>query len=199
MPVGLSQLLNWGRPWQTAAPTPLNTAVTQTISPQATGPQDFSVATQYLYYGASLRCTATGFLTTTATSTTATIFVAAGTGPTILCTPVGITTGTTVLTGIQWKWESYHTITEVASTGNTISSFGWLTLGVSTAPALPANPSALTAISSLASALPAPNASGDTLAAVNTTVAMPIMLRGTLAAANATIQCNRFLVEHLYG
>lgn len=196
MPVGISQLLNWGAPWQTAAPTPLNTAVTQTISPQGVGPQDFPVGTQYLYQGASLRVTATGIITTTAVSTTATIFVAAGTGPTILCTPVGITTGTTVITGIQWKWESYHTIIAAgASTGNTISSFGVLTLGNSGA-ALPANPIALTASPGMV--LSAPNSGGDTLAAVNTAVAMPFMLRGTLAGANATIQCNRFLVEHLY-
>src|ERR1700747_2457386 len=110
MPLGYVQLLNWGRPWQTAAPTPLSTATTATISPQATGPADFSVGTQYLYYGATLRCTADGFLTTTATSTTATIFAAAGATPTTLCTPVGITTGTTVLTGIAWHWESFHTI-----------------------------------------------------------------------------------------
>src|SRR6516225_4172131 len=124
MPVGIGQLLNWGSPWQTAAGTALNTAVTQTISPQGTGPQDFAVGTAYLYYGATLRVTANGILTTTATSTTATIFVTAGATPTTLCTPAGITTGTTVLTGIQWDWVSYHTITAAgASTGNSISSW----------------------------------------------------------------------------
>jgi hypothetical protein len=196
MPVGISQLLNWGSPWQTAAGTVLNTAVTQTISPQGTGPQDFNVATSYLYQAATLRVTATGIITTTATSTTATLFLAAGTVPTTLCTPVGLTTGTTVITGLQWRWESWHTIIAAgASTGNTISSFGNLTLFNSGA-ALPANPIALTATPGMS--LPAPNSAGDTLAAVNTAVAMPIMLRATLAGANATIQCNRFLVEHLY-
>jgi len=196
MPVGIGQLLNWGSPWQTAAGTVLNTATTATISPQAPGPQDFPVATAYLYYGSTLRITASGILTTTATSTTATIFATAGSGPTTLCTPVGLTTGTTVITGIQWLWESYHTIIQAgASTGNTISSFGKLSLFNSGA-GLPANPIALTATPGMA--LAAPNSAGDTVAAVSTAVAMPIMLRGTLAGANATIQCNRFLVEHLY-
>jgi hypothetical protein len=195
MPVGLSQLLNWGRPWQTAAGTVLNTATTATISPQATGPADFAVGTQYLYYGGTLRITASGIITSTATSTTATIFAAAGSGPTTLCTPPGLTTPASAITGMQWLWESWHTIVEVAKTGNTISSFGrlkFLTAGA----ALPANPSALTATPGLE--LPAPLSAGDTLAAIDTTVAMPIMLRGTLAGANATVQCNRFLVEHLY-
>jgi hypothetical protein len=196
MPVGISQLLNWGSPWQTATPTPLNTAVTQTISPQGVGPQDFAVATAYLYYGSTLRVTASGWLTTTATSTTATIFLAAGTTPTTLCTPPGVTTGTTVITQVQWRWMSYHTIIQAgASTGNTISSFGFLKI-LNAGAALPANPSALTATGGLD--LPAPASGGDTLAAVNTSVAMPLMMRGTLAGANATVQCNRFLIEHLY-
>jgi len=194
MPLGYSQWLNWGAPWQTNAGTALSTATTATISPQTTGPKDFSIGTQYLYWGAGLHILATGILTTTATSTTATIFAAAGATPTTLCAPNGLTTGTTVVTGIQWQWESWHTITNIASSGNTISSWGKLTLFNSGA-ALPANPIALTVTPGMA--LAAPNSAGDTLAAVDTTVAMPIVLRGTLAGANATIQCNRFLVESL--
>ena len=194
MPLGYSQWLNWGSPWQTNAGTALNTAATATISPQAAGPKDFSVGTQYLYSGAGLHILASGILTTTATSTTATIFAAAGATPTTLCTPAGITTGTTVLTGIQWVWESWHTVTGIASTGNTITSWGRLKLFQQGA-ALPANPSALTAAAGLD--LPAPNSAGDTAAAVDTTVAMPVLLRATLAGANATVQCNRFLVESL--
>jgi hypothetical protein len=196
MPVGISQLLNWGAPWQTTAGTALTTATTATISPQPAGPVDFSVGTQYLYHGASFRLTADGILTTTATSTTATIFAAAGTTPTMLCTPVGVTTGTTVVTGIAWHWESYHTITAVAGSGNTVSSWGRLTL-FNLGAALPGNPIALTATPGMS--LAAPNSAGETLAAINTSVAMPIVMRGTLAAANATIQCNRFWIEHLYG
>ena len=139
---------------------------------------------------------AAGFLTTTATSTTATIFPAAGTGPTTLATPVGITTGTTVITGMQWDLMCKLRVTNIASTGNTISSQGWLKL-LNSGAAVPANPIALTA--AIGMTLPMPNASGETAAAVDTTVAMPIVLRGTLAAANATIQCTQFQIFHLYG
>jgi hypothetical protein len=195
MPAGYGQLLNWGAPWQTTNGTALSTATTNTISPQETGPKDFSVATNYLYVGACFILLAAGFITTTATSTTATIFPAAGTGPTTLATPVGITTGTTVITGIQWDLMCKLRITALASTGNTINSQGWLKLGNSGA-GVPANPIALTANAGMH--LPMPNASGETSAAVDTSVAMPIVLRGTLAGANATIQCTQFQIFHLW-
>jgi hypothetical protein len=194
---GYSQLLNWGAPWQTTQGTSLTTATTATISPQTTGGKDFQVATSQMYVGLVLRTTATGILTTTGTSTTATIFLTAGATPTTLITPSGITTGTTVLTGIQWWWESFSTVTAIASSGNTFDSIGKLTLGVSTAPALPGAPQALTGVAMIT--LPAPNSAGDTAAAIDTTTAMSIMLRGTLAGANATIQCNKFLVEAVEG
>jgi len=194
MPQVYSQLLNWGAPWQTTTGTSLTTATTATISPQATGPKDFSVGTQFLYVGAVLRLTAWGFLTTTGTSTTATIFATAGVTPTTLATPVGITTGTTVITGIQWKWECWCRITAIASSGNTISTFGKLKV-MNSGAAVPANPIALTGAAGLE--LPAPNASGETAAAIDTTVAMAVMMRGTLAGANATIACSQFFVEHL--
>src|SRR5215467_2212452 len=196
MPAGYGQLLNWGAPWQTTQGTALSTATTNTISPQAAGPKDFSVATTYLYVGASFLIVAQGLLTTTATSTTATIFPAAGTGPTTLATPVGITTGTTVITGLQWWLWLTCRVTAIASTGNTISSQGYLQTGNSGA-AVPANPIALTATPGMV--LPMPNASGETAAAVDTSIAMPVVLRGTLAGANATIQCTQFQIFHLYG
>lgn len=187
-------LLNSGAPWQTTQGAALSTATTATISPQAATSKDFPVATSFLYPGAVLRVTAQGFLTTTATSTTATIFLTAGATPTTLATPVGITTGTTVITGLQWWWESISRITAIGSTGNTISTQGRLNLGNSGA-AVPANPIALTATPGMW--LAAPNASGETAAAVDTTSAMSLMLRGTLAGANATIQCTQFLIESL--
>lgn len=196
MPAGYGQLLNWGAPWQTTQGTALATATTNTISPQAAGPADFSVGTNYLYTGACFLIEAEGFITTTATSTTATIFLAAGTGPTTLATAVGITTGTTVITGLQWSMRAKARVTAIASTGATISTQGGLLLHNSGA-AVPANPIVLTTGTGLH--LPMPNASGETAAAVNTTIAMPIMLRGTLAGANATIQCTQFQVFHLYG
>jgi len=198
VPAGWGQLLNWGGPWQSsAAGTALTTAVTATISPQATGPKDFSIPTSYLYQNATLRVTANGILTTTATSTTATIFLGAGSAPTNILTAPGITTGTTVITGIPWWWTSWHTIINVATSGNVINSWGWLELGNSGA-ALIANPVALTATPGMT--LPCPPSGGQTTGSgPDTTVALPIMLRGTLAGANATIQCQNFLVEHLYG
>src|SRR5262245_37513747 len=139
------QLLNSGAPWQTTTGTSLTTATTATISPQATSAKDFQVPGSLFYPGMVLRCTAWGFLTTTATSTTATIFIAAGATPTTLCTPVGITTSTTVMTGLQWWWESIHRCTAIASSGNTFLSQGRLHLGVVTTatPALPASPQAI--------------------------------------------------------
>lgn len=187
-------LLNSGPPWQTTQGTALSTAVTATISPQAPTAKDFAIATNFLYPGATFRVTASGFLTTTATSTTATIFLAAGATPTTLATPVGITTGTTVITGIQWTWESISRVTAIASTGSTVSTQGSLSLGNSGA-AVPANPIALTVTPGMR--LPAPNISGETAASVDTSISMAIMLRATLAGANATIQCTQFMVESL--
>jgi hypothetical protein len=189
-----SVLLNDGAPWQTTSGTSLTTATTATISPQETSAKDYLILPAYLHVGSVFRVYAQGILTTTAVSTTATIFLAAGATPTTLATPVGITTGTTVITGIQWFWESVSRVTALASTGNTISTAGRLTLGNSGA-GLPANPIALTATPGMV--LSAPNSAGETAAAVDTTTSMAIMMRGTLAGANATIGCNQFLVESL--
>lgn len=194
---GYQQLLNRGAPWQTAAGTSLSTAITATISTQTTGGKDFQIQVPQMYTGMTFRVTAFGFLTTTATSTTATIFIAAGATPTTLCTPNGITTGTTVLTGIPWEWTSYHTITAIASSGNTINSWGKLILG-NQAAALAANPSALTAVGGTGP-LFAPNSNGVTAAAIDTTSAMSVMMRGTLAGANATVSCQQMLIEAMDG
>lgn len=191
---GWSQLLNSGVPWQTTQGTALSTATTATISPQAAGSKDYTVATSYLYPGAVFRLAAQGFLTTTTTSTTATIFVAAGATPTTLATPVGITTGTTAVTGIQWELKVIARVTAIAASGNTISSQGYLELGNSGA-GVPANPIALTVTPGMK--LPMPNVSGETTAAIDTTSNMAVMVRGTLAGANATIQCTQFLIEQL--
>jgi hypothetical protein len=189
-----SGLLNWGTPWQSTQGTALTTATTATISPQAAGTKDFTLPANWWYPGAAVRVLGQGFLTTTTTSTTATIFLAAGATPTTLATPVGITTGTTAITGIQWWWETIIRCTGIGSSGNTLSTQGRLQLGNSGA-GVPANPIALTATPGMT--LPAPNISGETAAALDTTSAMAIMLRGTLAGANATIQCTQFLIESL--
>ena len=195
-------LLNGGNPQSTGAGTALSAATTATISPQSSTPADYAVVNppgQFLgwYPGLILHVIAQGFLTTTATSTTATIFLAAcksnGNSTFVtLGTPVGITTGTTVITGIQWTLECWVRCTAVASSGNTVSTQGRLTMGNSGA-GVPANPIALTATPGMT--LPIPNVSGENAAAVDTTVLQSICVRGTLAGANATIQLTQWLVE----
>jgi len=193
MPVqSYPQLLNWGPPWQTiGAGSALSTATTATLSPQSGG-ADYTIPASLLYVGMLLVVEAAGFLTSTASSTTATIFLTAGSGPTTLATPSGITTPASAITGFQWRWRSLSRITALASSGNTISTQGRLELAAVTTPALPGAPQAMTGAGMVA--LPAPNASGETAAAVNTLANMAIMLRGTLAGANATIQCTQFVV-----
>lgn len=192
---GWGQVLNDGVPWQTTSGTALSTAATATISPQAAGAKDYAVATSYFKPGAVFRLTAQGFITTTAVSTTATIFAAAGVTPTTLATPVGITTGTTVITGLQWAMLLICRVIALGSSGNTISSQGWLELG-NTGAAVPANPIALTAAAT-GMKLPMPNISGETAAAVDTTSAVSMMIRATLVGASATIQCTQFLIESM--
>lgn len=192
---GWVQLLNDGAPWQTTQGTVLNTAVTATISTQAAGGKDYAVATSYFKPGSVFRLTAQGLITTTATSSVFTIFPAAGATPTALCTPVGITTGTTVITGLQWMLMAICRVTALGSTGNTISSQGWLELG-NTGAAVPANPIALTAAAT-GMKLPMPNASGETAAAIDNTSAVAMMIRGTSTVAGPSMQCTQFLIESM--
>ena len=200
-----SGLINGGNPATTGAGTALATATTAALSPQASAAnQDVAVVQAagqpYGWYpGLVLRVEARGFLTTTATSTTATIFLRAnktngGTFVT-LATPVGITTGTTAITGIQWEVNALIRCTAIASSGNTVSTMGKIVLGNSGA-GTPANPIALTGTSGVGP-LFMPNASGETAAAVDTTVFQGIQLAGTLAGANATVQCTQWAVEAL--
>ena len=188
----------------------LNTLTTQTISAvggTAAFADGASVAGGAqpggFYPGMLFRYTARGFLTTTATSTTATFLLAARLGNTgstyvTLATTNGITTGTTVLATVQWKLEALSRCTAVASSGNTISTQGEMSLmGLTTAPALAANPFALTGAQSVSAWIPLPAINGETAAAVDTTQLQGLSLRATLAGANATIQCTQWLVEAL--
>src|ERR1700733_8721337 len=103
-------LINGGNATSIGAGTALSTATTATISPCQAGALTADVAVvnpagQYLgwYAGMLIRVTAYGFLTTTSTSTTATLLLAANKNNaayTTIGTTVGITTGTTVLTGV---------------------------------------------------------------------------------------------------
>lgn len=198
-------LINAGNPASTGAGAALSTATTAALSPQASvANQDVAVVNAAgsplgWYPGMIMRVIAHGILTTTTTSTTATIFLRAnkvngGSTFVTLATAVGITTGTTAVTGINWVVEAIVRCTAVASSGNTVSTQGRLTMGNSGA-ALPANPIALTATPGMV--LPLPNSGGENAAAVDTTVFQGIQLAGTLAGANATLQCTNWIVEAL--
>jgi hypothetical protein len=186
------------------AGTVLNTAATATISPRPTpNTADYNafVPAGSLAVGSLIRVTARGFLTTTGTSTTATWFLGSNIGNTgttyvTLATTNGISTGTTVLTGIQWKLEALIRCTAVATAG-TLATQGELSLQglLASGAALAANPQALTTGASIGAAFPMPAISGETAATVDTTQTQGIALRATLAGANATIQLTQWLVE----
>jgi hypothetical protein len=187
------------------AGTVLNTATTATISPRPTpNTADYNVFVPSggFNVGTLLRVTARGFLTTTGTSTTATWFLGSNIGNTgttyvTLATTNGITTGTTVLTGVQWKLEALIRCTLVATSG-TLATQGELSFGgITSVPAAAANPFPLTGAASVSAWVPLPAASGETAATVDTTQTQGIALRGTLAGANATIQLTQWLVEQL--
>lgn len=188
--------------------TAVTTATTATLSPCQAGALSADVAVinaggQPLgwYPGMLLRVTAQGILTTTTTSGTVTFFLAhnkanAGSTYTTLVTAAGITTGTTALTGINWTLEALVQCTAVASSGNTLSTQGKLSLG-NTGAALPANPTALSASPPPGFYLPLPNSAGPTAAAADTTGLAGVGLRVTQATSACTIQCTQWLVEAL--
>lgn len=184
------------QPAWTGAGTALSTAATATITPMPTGATaDFnkSVASSDWRVGMTVRVTAAGFLTTTATSTTCTVFLATnldntGTTYVTLATTAGFATGTTVLTGLPWKLKARIRCVALASAGNTLATQGMMTIQNNAAPAL---------ATANAVVLGLPNASGETNAAVNTLRSQGIALRATLAGANATIQCTQWFCESM--
>jgi len=180
----------------------LNTAATATISPVTGIPSDVAAVAGAAspggwYPGMAVRYTARGYLTTTATSTTATFLLAsrvanAGSTFVTLATTAGITTGTTVLTGLQWALHGISRCTAVATSGNTISTQFELTIMNNvTAPSLNAATNGVLLVAC------GPNVSGETAAAVDTTQLQGLGLRATLAGANATVQLTQWVVETL--
>lgn len=199
-------LLSPDTPHGSGAGAVLNTAATATLSPVTGGTADVAQVNSegtYQGWGAGflIRVLARGFLTTTATSTTATFLLASRVGNTgstyvTLATTNGITTGTTVLTGVQWRLEALIRCTAVATSGNTVATQGELSLmGITSVPAAAANPFPLTGNASVSAWIPMPAASGETNAAVDTTQIQGISLRATLAGANATIQLTQWMCE----
>lgn len=181
----------------------LNTAATATISPTtgvgvtadvavmpaASSPGGWDV-------GMAIRYTARGYITTVATSGTLTFLLAAnktnnGTYTT-LATTAGITTGTTVLTGLQWKLEAVTRCTAVASAGNTLSTQGELTIMNNvTAPTLNAQTNGVLLVAAM------PNVTGESAAAIDLTQVQGLCLRCTQATSTCTVQLTSWLVEQL--
>lgn len=181
-------LLNNSTTFQGVSGSALNTATTATISPQGAGSADFTLPANFFVPGLSLRIWAQGFLTTTGTSTTLTVLLAANKAGsyTTLATGPGVATGTGTLTGLQWELLALITCTASGSSGNTLVTQGSLKIATTTSPAIgTAN----------ATFIGLPSASGGTSAAIDTTSAQGIALRATLAGANATIQCTNWDIE----
>lgn len=195
-------LLNSNASLISGAGAVLNTAATATISPVTGSAADVAQvqpAGQYLgwYDGMLVRVTARGFITTTGTSTTATFLLASRVGNTgstyvTLATSAGIATGTGTLTGVPWNLDALIRCTEVATSGNTISTQGRMTFpNNATAPSIGATTNGVDLTAYM------PSVSGETAAAVDTTQLQGISMRATLAGANATIQLTQWLVEAL--
>jgi hypothetical protein len=190
-------LLTPNNPQASGAGTALSTATTATLSPVTGIPSDVAQVNaegqyQGWYPGLLIRYTARGYITTTATGTTFTPFLAARVGNTgttwvTLATTSGIGTPAAANTGIQWKFEALSRCTAIATSGATISTQGEISFGALIAQTI------LTATAQVWVGMP--NASGESTAAVDTTQLQGLSLRGTLAGANATVQLTQWMVE----
>jgi hypothetical protein len=188
--------LNAGPPWQNNSGTALATATTATLTPQ---PDCFT--NQPFQQGQNFRITAWGILTTTTTSSGITVFLASKTSASsfvTLCTASSLTTGTTALTGIQWRCEATIAIGSVAASGTTVLSTALMTYGVVVAstPTLPPSPQTLTA-SATGLNMYMPASGGQSGAAVDTTQAQAFVIRATSTVAGPSIQCTSFILEQL--
>jgi hypothetical protein len=195
-------LLNPSSAQASGAGAALSSASTATLSPTTGLGSDVAqmqpAGLPYGFYaGGKIRVFAQGFITTTGTSTTWTMLLAARVGNTgstyvTLATTAGIATGTGTLTGVQWSLWGVIRCTSVATSGNTLSTQGYLQFtNNATAPSIGATTNGV----QLSAGLPA--ASGETAAAVDTTQLQGISVRGTLAGANATVQLTQWLAEAL--
>lgn len=187
-----SQLLNAGAPWQTTQGTAISTAGTWTASPQTAGNNDFTLPANYFYPGQVLEIDAQGDISTTATSTTWTMLLAANQSGTYttLASTAGIATGTGSLVGLQWNITAWAICTAEGSSGSTMLTQGNMNMPLAgTAPTIggPAN----------CYLFPMPSVSGGSAVAINTTQAQGIALRTILAAADGTVTCTQFLIKAL--
>ena len=195
-------LITPATPHGSGAGAVLNTATTATLSPVLGSGADvnqinFEGAFQGWEAGALYWWWAQGFITTTATSTTFTPFLAARVGNTgatyvTIATAAGITTGTTALTGLQWVSHGIIRCTAIATSGNTVAAQGRFEFpNNATAPTIGA------ATNGVALVAPMPAASGEAVSAIDTTQIQGISFRGTLAGANATVQLTQWLLASM--
>lgn len=181
--------------------TALTTAATATISPLPVSPtpntSDYNVPVpQGMFYnGMLIRVTARLFITTVASSGTLVFSLASNIGNTgttyvTLASTAALTTGTTVLTGLQCDLRALIRCTAVAASG-TLATSGELRVGTNaTAPTLVTPP-----VNEIK--LPMPSASGETAATVNTLATQGIALRCVQTTSTCTVQCTQWLVEAL--
>jgi hypothetical protein len=189
-------LLNAGSPWQTSNGTALtSSASTATISPQAAGPQDFILPSQYngtqWYTGMVLRVRARGTVQAGTSTSNMTVFLACGVSGTLgttLTTSGALTLGTSITTATGWWLEALVRVFGVGSSGTTLSAGGDLHIATVTG----ANAGTLgTASETMMTML-------ETTTALNTyTAATALGLRATSSAAFGSITCNQFTVEQL--
>jgi hypothetical protein len=189
-------LLNAGTPWQTTNGTALSaSASTATISPQAAGPQDFILPTQYnglqWYPGMTLKIEAGGTINSGSTTSNLTVFLAAGVSGTLattLTTTGALTLGTGSLTGIGWNMEIRLRCLAIGSSGTTLSAGGTMEFPT----AVGSNAGTLGTANNTIMNMP------ETTNAFNTYTAVTALgLRATLSAAFGAIQCNQFLIIQL--
>jgi len=180
------------------AGTVMNTATTATLSPRPTpNTPDYNafVPAGGLSQGTLIRVTARGFLTTVASSGTLTFFLGSNIGNTAttyvtLATTAALTTGTSVITGLQWDLRALIRCTAIATSG-TLATQGELRVGTNvTAPTLVTPP-----VNEIK--LPMPSASGETAATVDTTQTQGIALRCTQVTSTCTVQLTQWAVEQL--
>lgn len=188
-----TNLLNAGVPWQTTAGTALSaSASTATISPQAAGPQDFILPTQYnglqWYPGMTLKIEAAGTLNSGGTTSNLTVFLAAGVSGTLattLTTSGALTLGTGSITGVEWTMAGWIRCTGIGSSGNTLAAAAEWRVGN----AAGSNTGTLGTAAGTSMMMP------ETATAFNSyTAATALGLRATLSAAFGLIQCNEFMI-----
>jgi hypothetical protein len=181
------------------------------LSPQSgVTNQDVAVVQQAGAYqgwddGLLIAITARGYYTSTTTTGTLTFQIrynkgnsTAAASQTVLLATNGITTPTSVVTGMQWTLRALLRCTEIAVSGtNTVSAQGELNFHViaGSPPALPASPVLMSTAPGIS--IPMPNASGETATQVDTTQMAGINLGCTSTAAQGTVQLTQWLVEAL--